>query len=141
MDKVTGVVDRLILFKGNHDGTYDYSTSKLIEYCNGYQVSFVRPEAFELLSKQQWDLITNYLCEYIGSGVNVGVYQGCAEISFHCIPKDKALEIMEKYNQESIMDWEKKKTYPDNAENWFIFNMAYDESKLVNYDEIIRKIQ
>lgn len=35
----------------------------------------------------------------------------------------------------------KKKTYPDNAENWFIFNMAYDESKLVNYDEIIRKIQ
>lgn len=141
MNKVTNVVDKLVQFKDKSDGTYDFNTLESVEYDAGYQVTFVRPEAFKILNKDQWDLITNYFCNILNSDIYVGVYQGTSEVSFHCIPKDKAIEIMQEYNQECIMDWFEKSNNPSDSTSWFIMNRTFDDKKLVNYDEIIRKIQ
>lgn len=140
MQTIQNVVDLIEKSKNLDDGTYDITTGEVINYSLGYQVSFVRPEAFHQLSRQDWDIITNYLCEYLDSLVHIGVYCGDAEVSFHSISKEKSLIIMEKYNQESILDWEKKQAFPELIENWFIINRFFDSERVVDYDEILKEI-
>ena len=141
MQKVVNIFDVLRSYTVKEDGTYSLETGMSIEYDDGYQVSFVRPEAFVQLNNQDWDDLTNYYCAYFDSIAHIGVYSGSAEVSFRSIPIERAVHIMEEYNQESILDWEKKKEYPDLIENWFIININFDEKKVVDYGKILNAIQ
>lgn len=123
-----------------NNGTYNFFTYDPIEYPFGFQVSFVRPEAFKSLTEKDWDTLTNYYIYFCDSPPYIGIYCNDPEISFRCRSKEKALNIMEEYNQESILDWKKKKQYPTEAEHWFILNREYDEHKVVDYEQALRKI-
>ena len=140
MQEINDVLEHIKKFENISDGTYDILTSKSVEYQEGYQVSFVRPEAFEFLSKQGWDIITNHLCKLLNSIAHIGVYGGNPEVSFHCLDKRKALQTMEKYNQESIFDWERNYKYPNSEQDWFILNQLFDKEKVLDYDKIIEEI-
>ena len=73
--------------------------------------------------------------------VHIGVYCGSAEVSFHSISYEKAINTMVKCNQESILDWDKKNKYPDSMDDWFIMNKLYDEDVMIRYEEIFNEIQ
>lgn len=135
------VLDAINTGKSKADGTYSFISGESITYATGYQVSFVRPEAFEQLTVQNWDDITNYFCQELCSIAHIGVYCGSAEVSFHCNSFSEAVSVMEDYNQESILNWEKKEIMPDSIEDWFIFNKNYDENKVIDYGKILREIQ
>ena len=141
MQFVSNVLDSLNSFNNKTDGTYSLITGELVEYTLGFQVSFVRPEAFEQLTRHQWDLLSNYFCVFLDSIVHIGVYCGGTEVSYHCIEKAKALITMEEFNQESILDWESKCNYPNDFSRWFILNRKYDEKMEVNYNEFLTAIQ
>ena len=80
MQNTTNVLDALGGFCSNEDGTYELLTHRPVEYSYGYQVSFVRPEA-DKLSREEWDTLARYCCNYLGSEVYIGVYGGDAEVS------------------------------------------------------------
>lgn len=138
--QVKNVLESMKSFNKKEDGTYNITTKKSVEYTDGFQVSFVRPEAFEQLNPQDWDNITNYFCEYFKSIAHIGVYCSDTEVSFHSISCEKALNTMVEYNQESILDWKNKHNYPDLMENWFIINRFYKEDRVINYEKILSKI-
>lgn len=139
---VLGMLEALNDFRQTkEDGTYDFQTHENVEYASGYQVSFVRPEIFDQLSAEQWDTLTSYYCDYLQSAAHIGVYAGDAEISFHSMESTKAEEVMEKFNQESLLDWAGRANYPQDATRWFVMNRNFDENKLVNYNEILESIQ
>lgn len=137
---VKNVLKSIESFKGKEDGTYDLQTSTIVEYSTGYQVSFVRPEAFDHLSAEDWDVLTNYCSTYLDSPPHIGVYLGDVEVSFHSASLDKAVEIMEIFNQESILDWSKKQSEPEQIDDWFISNRNFNQSKVIEYEEILDKI-
>lgn len=139
--RVTNVLNSIEMFKKKKDGTYNIKTGKDVEYLNGFQVSFVRPEAFEQLNHDDWDNITNYFCEFFNSDAHIGVYCGSAEVSFHSISCEKAINTMVKYNQQSMLDWDKKNKYPDSMDAWLIMNKFYDEGVMIRYEEIFNEIQ
>lgn len=141
MQEIRNVWDVLSHFKPAADGTYEFLTHRTVEYSSGYQVSFVRPEAFEQLSHEEWDILTLYCCVYTQSDAHIGVYDGSSEISFHCMDIFKAEKIMNDFNQESILKWKDKEAYPEDLLRWFIFNPNYDENKMVNYHEILERVQ
>lgn len=138
--KVANIFDSISSFKKKDDGTYDVTSGKDVNYNGGYQVTFVRPEAFEQLSAQDWDDMTNYFCNFFDSVAHIGVYDGSAEVSFHCSSIEKAERIMKEFNQESILDWSKKQKFPDQIDSWFIVNRNFDFDKVINYGEILTKI-
>lgn len=140
MRKITNVINALNDFKSSKDGTYIFKTHEPVEYSTGYQVSFVRPEAFEQLSDNKWDILTEYYCNYLQSDAHIGVYCGSTEVSFHSMDRSKAEETMKLFNQESLLDWAKKVECPESITQWLIMNQNYDESKLVNYHEILNQI-
>ena len=134
------VLDALKSFAVAEDGTYDLLTHQPVEYTTGYQVSFVRPEDFGVLSCDEWDILTLYSCEYLQSNPHIGVYDGAAELSFHSLEPAKAENMMAEFNQESILDWKAKTEYPEDYIRWLIYNPNYDENKMVNYHEILKRI-
>lgn len=71
---VKDVLKSIESFKEKEDGTYDLETSTIVEYPTGYQVSFVRPEAFDQLSAENWDDLTSYCCTYLSSPPHIGVF-------------------------------------------------------------------
>lgn len=141
MREITNVIDALNDFKSSKDGTYKYKTHEPVDYSTGYQVSFVRPEAFEQLSDEEWDILTEYYCNYLKSDAHIGVYFGSTEVSFHSTDRLKAEETMKRFNQESMLDWAKKAEHPESITHWLIINQNYDESTVVDYHEILEKIQ
>ena len=142
MGEITNVLKTLNDFQHTkEDGTYEYQTHETVEYPSGYQVSFVRPEIFKQLNAEEWDILTSFYCDYLQSKVHIGVYDGAAEISFHSLDLAKSEEVMEQFNQESLLDWEKKLKYPQDITRWFVMNQNFDENKLVNYHEILEQIQ
>lgn len=140
MQKITNVLSALNDFKLAKDGTYELLTHQPVEYFSGYQVSFVRPEAFEQLTPVEWDILTTYYCEHLQSNVHIGVYDGSGEVSFHSADFSKAEEVMDEFNQESILNWEEKAMFPEEIIRWFIFNPNFDAKKVVNYHEILERI-
>jgi hypothetical protein len=135
-----GAKQRAVIYASKEDGTYDPITGKTIEYNDGFQVSFVRPEAFKNLSDEQWDRLTAYIMEQTGSKEHIGVYEGVAETSFRCATIEQAREFMYLFNQDSIMDWAKRKKYPNNPNEWFDFNTEQRDTE-VDYDSIMREIR
>lgn len=65
---------------------------------------------------------------------------GDVEVSFHSASRKKAVEIMEEFNQESILDWGRKQSEPELNENCFIFNRSFDQNKVIEYEKILEKI-
>lgn len=141
IQRVKYILNSINEFKKKTDGTYEIVTGEEVVYEDGFQVSFVRPEAFVQLNKDQWDIITNYFCIYLNSEAHMGVYDGNAEVSFHCIPLDSAICIMEEYNQESILDWNEKNKHPDMIERWFIVNQNFRQEIVIDYGKVLEKIQ
>lgn len=141
IQKTKDIVGSINAFKGKPDGTYSLETRKEVAYDSGYQVSFVRPEAFLQLNSQDWDDITNSFCQYLGSIAHIGVYNGEAEVSFYSTSLDKARGIMKRCNQESILDWAAKHDNPDLIESWFIINPYFDPKAVVDYAKVLDEIQ
>ena len=139
---VRGAKQRVVAYAAKEDGTYDPATGRAVAYDDGYQVSFVRPEAFAKLSDSDWDLLTAHIMKQTGSREHIGVYNGKAETSFRTATLEEAETLMRLFNQESILDWAKKKRYPD-PKDWRKYcakNEEFDENKEVDYDGIMRKI-
>ncbi len=142
MREITNVLKTLNDFRNiKEDGTYEYQTGEAVEYSTGYQVSFVRPEAFTQLKDEEWDTLTSFCCNYLQSEPHIGVYGGEAEVSFHSLDLAKSEEIMRTFNQESIFDWQQKEKYPDDFTRCLIMNQNFDKDELVNYHEILKRIQ
>lgn len=139
-DNIMNILQRVKTFTLSQDGTYSIETEKLVEYEDGFQVSFVRDEAFTELSEDGWDTITRYLCGYLDSIAHIGVYGSEPEVSFHTMNKSRGESVMKTYNQESMLDWEMKKIYPTMQEYWFIYNRFFDKEKKVNYEKILKSI-
>jgi len=136
---INGAKKRVRRYLRKKDGTYDSKTGLTVEYMYGFQVSFVRPEAFNL-SDDDWDIITAHIMEQTGSIEHIGVYGGVAETSFWCKDKTQAVELMQMFNQDSILDWGKKSLYPNNINEWFIENRNQTDRE-VDYDTICKKIR
>ena len=118
--------------------TYDALTGKKYQPKDGYQVSFVRAEAFRLLSDEDWDLFTAHIMKETGSREYVGVTpQWGGETSFHCKDASLSMEFAIMFNQESVLDWAALKS---GYIKFFIENEFFDESKEVDYDAIIKRL-
>ena len=138
--KIKGAKQRVAQFASKSDGTYDAETGEPIDYPDGYQVSFVRPNAFDQLSDEQWDELSSYIAEKYGSKEHIGVYDGNAETSFRITNLEDAKELMYIFNQDSILNWEKKHLL--DTPDWlqaYVWN--YSDRKEVNYDEVLRRIR
>lgn len=140
MQRPINVLQVLNEFKPNEDGTYDLLTFQQVEYKDGYQVSFVRPEAFLQLNASEWDKLTSYCCDFFQSKAHIGVFDGEAEVSFHSYDLSKSKLIMYEFNQHSILNWETKESFPEDYERWLIINEKYDQKREVNYHEILERI-
>jgi len=140
--KIKGAKQRAIQFASKEDGTYDAETGEPIDYRDGFQVSFVRPEAFDKLTDEQWDELSNHLAEKYGSKEHIGVYGGVAETSFRVNSLEDARELMYDFNQESILIWENKHLIgTDEDYKAFIVNPRFNENLEVNYERVMRKIR
>lgn len=118
--------------------TYDALTGKKFAPKSGYQVSFVRPEAFRLLDGETWDRLTAHIMERTGSREYVGITpQWGGETSFHVKDEGRASEIAALFNQESILDWAALAT---GDEEPFVPNDEFDENEEVDYDAVIKAI-
>jgi hypothetical protein len=129
-------------YKDEPPATYDALSGKRVEFGDGYQVSFVRDEAWLQLSDYKWDKLTAHIMKRTGSGEYVGVTGGIwkPETSFWCESLEQAKEIAEMFNQESILDWAMKKQYPNDDNKWYKVNTNYVGEMEVNYDEIIENV-
>ena len=114
-EKIKKVFDE---HKGVEDGTFDMETGKKIMKTDGYSVSFLQS------SDNDDDSAFARKCEECrkkcDGNVYVGVYGNDPEPSFYTKDRKTAMEIMRKYNQESIWDWENED---------LIYNKKYDSSK------------
>lgn len=134
-----GAKKRVLSFKGKEDGTYSSTTGEAVTFPQGYQFSFVRKEAFRQLSNKKWDDLTEFIMDDIGSEEYIGVYGGEAETSFVTQNFDEAMYYARMFNQESVLDWEQR-SISDDWHDYLIRNFTYDESKEVDYDEIIKSL-
>lgn len=110
-------------------GTYDYQTRKPVDLTDGYMVSFHQNEPDEeghykshygRYTDDEYDKLVQELVSEYQASVYIGVYDEEPEISFLIHSIDKAVEIMEKFNQKSI--W-------DNKNGREIINLSYDKKE------------
>ena len=93
-------------FIGKQDGTFDLETGSPVTYNQGFQVAFQTTNSETgALSDEDYDRMVEEITKATGSKPHLGVFE-VPEISFHCDNFDQAVELMKKYNQHSIWDWE-----------------------------------
>lgn len=93
-------------FIGKQDGTFDLETGSPVTYNQGFQVAFQTTDSEAgVLSDEDYDRMVDEITKATGSKPHLGVFE-VPEISFHCDNFDQAVELMKKYNQHSIWDWE-----------------------------------
>ena len=103
--------------------TLDVETGKPVNFEKGYSVSF--QQSSDNYSDEEYHAKVEECRKKCDGKVYAGKYGGDAEASFHTDSLDDAKEIMYKYNQESIYDWQHET---------LIMNDKYDSSKNVtNY--------
>ncbi len=105
--------------------TLDIETGEPVNFEKGYSVSFQQStDAYD--DNEYYEKVEECRNKCDGK-VYAGKYGGDAEVSFHTDNLDDAKEIMYKYNQESIWDWQHET---------LIMNDKYDASKnQTNYKE------
>lgn len=140
LTKVSGSKKKVQSFFGKTTGTYDLDTGRPVNFDKGYQVTFVRPEA-ERLSDEDYDKWATYCAKKTGSKAYAGVWDGGGEVSFHCASRKEAIRLMHLFNQDSILDWQKKKKYPD-PKDWrkiYIWNRTQSTEE-VDYERLAKEI-
>lgn len=86
------------------DGTYNISNYKVMEYENGYQVTFC--QIGDNYSAKEYDEKVNEFLSLSSDGiVSAGKFDGTPEISFNVKDRDTAIALAKKYNQISVWDW------------------------------------
>ena len=114
-EKIKKVFDK---YNGVEDGTFDINTGKKIDKRDGYSVSFFQSSDND--DDSTFAKKCNECKDKCDGNVYVGVYGGDPEPSFYTKDRKTAIDIMYKYNQESIWDWEAQD---------LIINEKYDKSK------------
>ena len=105
--------------------TLDVETGKPVSFDKGYSVSF--QQSTDNYSDEEYAEKVAECRDKCDGKVYAGKYGGDAEASFHTDNIDDAKELMYKYNQESIYDWQHET---------LIMNDKYDASKnQTNYKE------
>ncbi|MDR3021852.1 MAG: hypothetical protein LBU60_04175 [Clostridiales bacterium] len=90
---------------GKPDGTYELLTHEKMNWSNGY--SFCFEQTSDCYTDSEYIDIVNKLIKYVNSKVYGGVYCGnYPEATFHTKKLELAMEIANKFNQESIWDCE-----------------------------------
>ena len=89
------------------DGTYDLYSHEIIEYDNGYQVSF--ETSFDDYTYEDYDEICYKLSLMSDNSVYLGVWNGDAEFSFYFEDYDLAITVAFLFNQHTIWDWSVRK--------------------------------
>ena len=86
------------------DGTYNVANYKVVEYEDGYQVTFC--QIGDNYSAKDYDDRVNEFRSLSSDGkVSAGKFEGSPEISFNVKDKATAIALAKKYNQISIWDW------------------------------------
>lgn len=86
------------------DGTYNISNYKIVEYDDGYQVTFC--QIGDNYSAKEYDYLVSQFREFSSDGiVSAGKFESTPEISFHVASREQAVSLAKKYNQISIWDW------------------------------------
>ena len=98
--------------------TLDSETGKPVSFKKGYSVSF--QQSTDNYSDEEYNAKVEECKSKCDGKLYAGKYGGDAEASFHTDSLEDAKEIMYKYNQESIYDWE---------HDTLIMNDKYDASK------------
>lgn len=120
-DKITDVAKN----SKEDNVTLDVETGKPVSFEKGYSVSF--QQSTDDYDDDEYAEKVRECREKCDGKVYAGKYGGDAEASFHTDSLDDAKEIMYKYNQESIWDWQHET---------LIMNDKYDASKnQTNYKE------
>ena len=85
-------------------GTYDLATLQVVEYPDGYQVTFC--QIGDNYSAQEYaDRVNEFLALSSDGISSAGKFEGTPEVSFHVQDLETAIRLAEKYNQISIYDW------------------------------------
>lgn len=113
-DKITDVAKN----SKEDNVTLDVETGKAVNFEKGYSVSF--QQSTDNYSDEEYAKKIAECRDKCDGKVYAGKYGGDAEASFHTDNIDDAKELMYKYNQESIYDWEHQT---------LIMNDKYDASK------------
>ena len=87
------------------DGTYDVEMLEMVEYNDGYQVTYCQI-GDNYAENEHDELIKEFLLQTDDERVSLGKFEGIPEHSFHFSSKEKAIKYAKKYNQISIWDWE-----------------------------------
>lgn len=120
-DKITDVAKN----SKEDNVTLDVETGKPVSFEKGYSVSF--QQSSDAYSDEEYAEKVAECRDKCDGKVYAGKYGGDAEASFHTDNIDDAKELMYKYNQESIYDWQHET---------LIMNDKYDASKnQTNYKE------
>jgi len=120
-DKITDVAKN----SKEDNVTLDVETGKPVSFEKGYSVSF--QQSSDTYSDEEYAQKVAECRDKCDGKVYAGKYGGDAEASFHTDNLDDAKELMYKYNQESIYDWQHET---------LIMNDKYDASKnQTNYKE------
>ena len=120
-DKITDVAKN----SKEDNVTLDVETGKPVNFEKGYSVSF--QQSTDNYTDEEYAEKIAECRDKCDGKVYAGKYGGDAEASFHTDNIDDAKELMYKYNQESIYDWENET---------LIMNDKYDASKnQTNYKE------
>lgn len=120
-DKITDVAKN----SKEDNVTLDVETGKPVSFEKGYSVSF--QQSSDTYSDEEYAEKVAECRDKCDGKVYAGKYGGDAEASFHTDNIDDAKELMYKYNQESIYDWQHET---------LIMNDKYDASKnQTNYKE------
>lgn len=113
-DKITDVAKN----SSEDNVTLDIETGKPVSFEKGYSVSF--QQSTDNYDDAEYNKRVEECRNKCDGNVYAGKYGGDAEVSFHTDSLDDAKELMYKYNQESIYDWQ---------HDTLIMNDKYDASK------------
>lgn len=85
--------------------TYDLDTLQIIDYPDGYQVTF--SQIGDNYSPTEYaNKVNEFLAASSDGKTCGGKFEGTPEISFHVSNRSTAIRLAKKYNQISVWDWE-----------------------------------
>lgn len=110
--------------------TLDVETGKPVSFEKGYSVSF--QQSSDNYSDEEYHAKVEECKAKCDGKVYAGKYGGDAEASFHTDSLEDAKELMYKYNQESIYDWQHETLIMNDKYNASTNKTNYKEEKATN---------